>query len=399
MRLLHLFSATTRWLGLGALIAATALIAGAANAQSTSDSDASRRDRSDASSSARTKDDQQSTDSSDLQNRRQDRDRGSLRIRRDANNDLNIQSSDPNRRSANYRTDRSNTSRNDAAEMDRSNRSDRRDQRQFSPRPDDGSQAQSGQNQGQNQRQRFGVIWADDDDHWRIDEVTRGGVAARAGLRPDDEVITLNGRQIGSSRDFQRFLTARERVPLVVLRDGRRMTIWLGGNTQGYAQQYAQNQYQQNQYQQSFSRDAGQSQDAHAFLGVQLNDQYQNMAVVKQVFQNSPAQQAGLQPGDTITSVNGQRVSGPQELTDEVQQLQPGATVQLQFSRPQAKTVQIRLSGRSSDATPAGYQSSEQGRSGSRDSSQNQDSSRNQDDDSHDSNSKSHDSDDDRGEG
>jgi S1-C subfamily serine protease len=50
-------------------------------------------------------------------------------------------------------------------------------------------------------------------------------------------------------------------------------------------------------------------------------------AVISGVVSGSPAAQAGLQPGDTITSVNGQTVDSPDTLTKLLQNHRPGDKV------------------------------------------------------------------------
>ena len=46
-----------------------------------------------------------------------------------------------------------------------------------------------------------------------------------------------------------------------------------------------------------------------------------------------PAEQAGLQPGDVITSFDGRPVSGPEELIVAIRSRQPGETVEIGYDR------------------------------------------------------------------
>jgi hypothetical protein len=118
--------------------------------------------------------------------------------------------------------------------------------------------------------------------------------------------------------------------------------------------------------QQYGSSTAEYNQEGHAFLGVQLDQKFPNAAVVQQVYRNSPAAQAGLRPGDWIISVNGQRISSSQELTSEVSQLEPGAAVQIQISRPTTQNMQVRLGDRGDSNQTSFEEDSRSYRTGSR---------------------------------
>lgn len=80
-------------------------------------------------------------------------------------------------------------------------------------------------------------------------------------------------------------------------------------------------------------------------IGVQIQDmtpelaeafglkQDQNGAVIVQVFENTPAAEAGLQQGDVILSVNGKAVEGAADLRNNVGLLQAGQSVDLMVLR------------------------------------------------------------------
>jgi hypothetical protein len=67
-------------------------------------------------------------------------------------------------------------------------------------------------------------------------------------------------------------------------------------------------------------------------------------AVVTGALEDSPAASADLRAGDVITSVNGEIVAGPKELSAKIRGLAPGATVQLGVLRDGAgRTVTVKL--------------------------------------------------------
>jgi S1-C subfamily serine protease len=67
------------------------------------------------------------------------------------------------------------------------------------------------------------------------------------------------------------------------------------------------------------------------------------MAVVRDVYEDSPAEDLGLRPGDTIWQVNGQAIRSPSDLTQAISQLPAGSDVDLRFSRPEVRDVEVKL--------------------------------------------------------
>jgi membrane-associated protease RseP (regulator of RpoE activity) len=106
-------------------------------------------------------------------------------------------------------------------------------------------------------------------------------------------------------------------VPVVVLRDGRPQTIYVV--------------YEQRQ---GIERQAGYA-PAHsgAYLGVTFDAQNQQQAVVRSVNPSSPAEQAGIRPGDVIVGVNGRQVGGAQDVIRLVGSMQPGEPMDVAIAR------------------------------------------------------------------
>jgi S1-C subfamily serine protease len=92
----------------------------------------------------------------------------------------------------------------------------------------------------------------------------------------------------------------------------------------------------------------------HAYVGVELNGNSTGGARISSVQPNSPATQAGLQPGDLITSVNGKAVSSTEQFIATVDQYQPGQSVTVTVKRGgQSKTISLKLGVRPA-ASPTG---------------------------------------------
>ncbi len=91
------------------------------------------------------------------------------------------------------------------------------------------------------------------------------------------------------------------------------------------------------------------------YLGVQIQSVGPDMAdalglknaqgaIIAKAMPGTPAADAGLQPGDVITKVNGQEVKDAGDLTQRIGSMKPGAKVQLSFMRNGAeKTADLTL--------------------------------------------------------
>jgi putative serine protease PepD len=72
---------------------------------------------------------------------------------------------------------------------------------------------------------------------------------------------------------------------------------------------------------------------SHAFLGVNVGDAPEGGAVIGQVTENSPAAEAGLQPGDIVVRVNERTITDSGDLVSTVQAAQPGDELQMEYVR------------------------------------------------------------------
>lgn len=152
-----------------------------------------------------------------------------------------------------------------------------------------------------------------------LNAIDRNSLFINSGLRARDVLVSLSGQPLRSYGDFQRFIALHpgQRIPLVVLRDGRQQTIYITPPANvALAQQ-----------------PTAASNAARALLGVTLNPQIPNAAVVQMVTPNSPAEQAGLRPGDMINALNDMQTRSPQDVSRAVSQMRPGQQVAIDYSR------------------------------------------------------------------
>jgi S1-C subfamily serine protease len=140
-----------------------------------------------------------------------------------------------------------------------------------------------------------------------------------SGIRRGDVIVSYGGRPIRSHNDFRRWVVYQpgQRVPVVVLRQGRPETIYVVYD----------------QRQPGLEQQAGYAQSSGAYLGVTFDLRHQGQAVIRTVNPGSPAEQAGLQPGDLIVAVNGTQVGGSQDVIRVVSSMQPGQAIDVAVSR------------------------------------------------------------------
>jgi membrane-associated protease RseP (regulator of RpoE activity) len=138
-----------------------------------------------------------------------------------------------------------------------------------------------------------------------------------SGLRQGDVLVSYGGRPVRSQADFSRWAVYQpgQRIPVVVLRDGREETIFVT---------YDQNQANPIQRQAGYAPQPG-----GAYLGVTFDPQSNRGAVVRSVAPGSPAENAGIRPGNVIVAVNDRRVSTYQDVIDSVAAIPPGQELDL----------------------------------------------------------------------
>jgi hypothetical protein len=90
---------------------------------------------------------------------------------------------------------------------------------------------------------------------------------------------------------------------------------------------------------------------SRAWLGIDVTRSSGGGVMVADVFPGSPAQVAGMEPGDVITAINGHKIFNPSDVKAAIAGKQPGDQVQLQFQGSGTSyTAKVPLS-----SPPAGY--------------------------------------------
>jgi hypothetical protein len=183
-----------------------------------------------------------------------------------------------------------------------------------------------------------------------VADVTPRSVAGRAGLLPGDQIISVDGYQLTTRSQFNRWLARRAgaEVALDVLRDGERRTVQLvSPYAVGFRGTSADTDLTIDPTREptNQARDRDRS-DSQGYLGVKFDSRYGEAPIVMRVYRDSPAARAGVRAGDEILTINGNRVRTADEVIDAVSQLEPGRPVRIAVIQAQPTELILRLGSR-----------------------------------------------------
>ncbi len=169
-----------------------------------------------------------------------------------------------------------------------------------------------------------------------ITEVVDNSPAAKAGMQVGDVVTSFDGKPISDDvtlRQLAAHTVPGTTVPVDVRRNGQNVTLQMTvGSLPDTMDAQAQPQAQGK---------------ARGKLGVEIGDvsdptvrqqfgykpDVKSGAVIVQVYPNSPAMQAGLQPGDIVINLNGKPIATAQQFSDAIANLPSGSKVILIVKR------------------------------------------------------------------
>lgn len=181
-------------------------------------------------------------------------------------------------------------------------------------------------------RPDFGASFDVQDNRLRFSDIARDSIAAHAGLRQGDVLLSVNGQRIDSRAAFDRYLynSRVARVPIVVLRGNERHTVYVDSG--------------------QFVRDGRRFADRvvadRAWLGVFPDYDQPDRAMLRGIEPNSPADRAGLRAGDTIVRVNDDEVRSPEDLNRLIGARRPGEQVELTLGGQARDSITVTLGSR-----------------------------------------------------
>jgi serine protease Do len=164
-----------------------------------------------------------------------------------------------------------------------------------------------------------------------VASVKEGDPADQAGIKPGDVILEVNGRAIESARDLTRIIgrmAPGETARIVLWREGRKkeVSVEVGRRDKQLAQKQEQKPSEagvQGMHLRTLTSMEARSLGLESPKGL----------VLTEIKQGSPAQQAGLRPGDVILQANGQIVTEVSQLKAVIERAREKGVVLLLINR------------------------------------------------------------------
>ncbi len=181
-----------------------------------------------------------------------------------------------------------------------------------------------------------------------ISEVIEDSPAEEAGLEEEDVILEFDGKPVERVRELSRMVRRIEpgtKVKILLLRDGKEkeVEVTIGKLHRGKPFTIA--------YDDNVIRFIG----GRPGLGVQVYDLNENLAsyfgvkkhegvLILEVLEDTPAEKAGLQSGDIITKIDGEKIRDAEDLVDLMEDYEEGDEVTVEYIRHgDRKTVKVEL--------------------------------------------------------
>jgi S1-C subfamily serine protease len=165
-----------------------------------------------------------------------------------------------------------------------------------------------------------------------VNDVVADSPAEKAGLREGDVIVAWNGKDVENSNDLVDLVNGSkvgDRVELTVIREGKKDDLRVDIGEREQLQRYFRKDRDQKLEDLLSPKTRG--------IGVSLQslsgDLCEYFALVTKVFEDSPAQKAGLKAGDVILSVDNEEVHGPADVSYAVGDKKVGDEVNLNVVR------------------------------------------------------------------
>ncbi|GAA4470704.1 PDZ domain-containing protein [Novipirellula rosea] len=149
-----------------------------------------------------------------------------------------------------------------------------------------------------------------------VHDIVMGSPAERVGIERGDYILAINDKTVSTPKELKQViegLSAEDTVNVSVWRRGQKMTKQVALAAEAKTLPNSR----------------------QAWLGVALSDRDngESGVAIEQVHPNSPAQKAGLSPGDVVIQIDNNKVTSIDEFVEKVRDLEPGAKVNLTVQR------------------------------------------------------------------
>lgn len=184
-----------------------------------------------------------------------------------------------------------------------------------------------------------------------IVDVVDDSPADDAGLRRKDIIVKFNGQSVVDSDDLADFveeLEAGAEAELVIIRKGKEKTIEVEVGESSDFKWYGTRSGSSLRMPKIITRGYNFSMGTHGYIGVAIQNLSEQLGdyfgiengegvLVTEVFEDSPAEKAGLKAGDVIVSVDGESVAETDELQEIISETEEGDQVAVDYIRKGAK--------------------------------------------------------------
>jgi len=170
-----------------------------------------------------------------------------------------------------------------------------------------------------------------------VQNVTAGKPADRAGIQPGDVIVEIDGRKINNNReliDYISYLPVGTKVNLSIIRNGQRRTL---------IATTAERDVEAEREEKPDTENASPTRNRLGISVQELTPALRQMygiddnargVVITDVKEVSPAGEAGLNEGDVVSEVQGERVSNLDQFRASVDRLKSGTTIRMYVTTP-----------------------------------------------------------------
>ncbi len=177
----------------------------------------------------------------------------------------------------------------------------------------------------------LGVQTAEQNEQVRVTQVVAGSPAARAGIKVGDVVVSIDGAEVKSSSDLMEAIGSRkvgDEADLVILREGKEHSVTI--------------KLEKRDMRTPVIPEPGSNAP---YLGLTVEDK-EGVVVAKEVAKGSPAEKAGIRPGEAILEMGNAKVTTVREFLAALRKMQPGQSVKIKIQQGDAEKVVTATLGR-----------------------------------------------------